>query len=214
MARVQNPILFSTYFSIPPQALTSAGLINPFVDVDVPLFIDPVLLEKSANKTIASAAVVRFRQHFETLVRMLAISKAEGDAAWKAARRQLDLSEPPENGLGYGGTGRSGNSRPELIREAILRTSKEVITLGASDPEMISMMGFFEEDVGPDTISDMTTTVIMDDLAQITETFCQAHGVPLFSFDICPSHKLPKYVNARGKEVPIVLVPMDIVCDL
>ncbi|MGY3123605.1 hypothetical protein ACVWXQ_007542 [Bradyrhizobium sp. S3.14.4] len=86
--------------------------------------------------------------------------------------------------------------------------------MGASDPEMISLMGFFEEDVGPDTISDMTTTVIMDDLAQITEAFCQAHGVPVFSFDVCPTHKLPKYVNARGKQVPIVLVPTDIVRDL
>jgi hypothetical protein len=102
------------------------------------------------------------------------------------ARRQLDLSEPPENGLGYGAGGRSSSSRPEDIREAILRTTKEIITLGASDPEMISLMGFFE-DVGPDTISDMTTTVIMDDLAAITETFCQANGVPLFSFDVWDS---------------------------
>ena len=164
MARVQNPTLFSAYFGVSPKAIAGAGLIDPFLDVDTPLFIDPVLLEKSTNATIATSAVARFRRHFEILVRMLAISKAENDAAWKGARRQLDLSEPPENGLGYGGSGRSGNSRPQDVREAILRTSKEIITLGASDPEMISLMGFFEEDVGPDTISDLTTTVIMDDL--------------------------------------------------
>jgi hypothetical protein len=89
-----------------------------------------------------------------------------------------------------------------------------LITLGASDPEMISLMGFFEEDVGPDTISDMTTTVIMDDLAAITEAFCQASGVPLFSFDICTSHKLPKFVDPKGRAEPIVLVPEDIVREL
>jgi len=214
MARVQNPILFSAYFGVPPQALAVAGLINPFLDVDVPLFIDPVLLEKSSNQTINTSAIARFRRHFELLVRTLNISNAVDDAAWKAARRQLDLSEPPENGLGYGGSGRSGNSRPEDIREAILRTSKEIITLGASDPEMISLMGFFEEDVGPDTISDMTTTVIMDDLAAITEAFCQANGVPLFSFDVCAGHQLPRFINRKGREVPIVLVPIDIVRDL
>ena len=214
MARVQDPTLFSAYFKVASQALATAGLIDPFVDVDMPLFIDPVLLAKSGHQSIATTSVERFRRHFEILVRMLAISKVEGDAAWKAARKQLDLSEPPENGLGYGGTNRSGNSRPEDIREAILRTSKEIITLGASDPEMISLMGFFEEDVGPDTISDMTTTVIMDDLAAITENFCNAHGVPIFSFDVCPNHKLPKYINSKGKPVPIVLVPTDIVRDL
>ncbi len=145
---------------------------------------------------------------------MLTISRAENDAAWKGARRQLDLSEPPENGLGYGGSGRSGNSRPQDIREAILRTSKEIITLGASDPEMISLMGFFEEDVGPDTISDLTTTVIMDDLAAITEAFCQAHGVALLETDIGTSHRLPRFVTSSGRTVPIVLVPEDIVREL
>lgn len=63
------------------------------LDVDVPLFIDPVLLEKSSNKTINTTAIGRFRKHFEIMVRMLTISKAEDDAAWKAARRQLDLSD-------------------------------------------------------------------------------------------------------------------------
>lgn len=214
MARVQNPTLFSAFYGVPPQALAVAGLIDPFLDVDVPLFIDPVLLEKSSNRTIATSAIARFRKHFEILVRLLTMSKTENDAPWKGAQRQLNLDEPPENGLGYGGSGRSGNSRPEDIREAILRTTKEIVTLGASDPEMISLMGFFEEDVGPDTISDMTTTVIIDDLAAITEAFCQAHRVPLFSFDICASQKLPKFTTRKGREVPIVLVPIDIVRDL
>ena len=122
MARIQNPILFSTYFKVPAQVLAAAGLIDPFLDVDVPLFIDPVLLEKSANRTINTTAIARFRKHFEMLVRMLSISETENDAAWKGARRQLNLREPPENGLGYGGTGRSGNSRPEEILEAILES--------------------------------------------------------------------------------------------
>eukprot|EP01012_Entosiphon_sulcatum_P033802 TRINITY_DN42814_c0_g1_i1.p1 TRINITY_DN42814_c0_g1~~TRINITY_DN42814_c0_g1_i1.p1 ORF type:complete len:478 (-),score=56.42 TRINITY_DN42814_c0_g1_i1:436-1869(-) len=214
MANVKNPILFSTHFGVPPKAIAAAGLIDPFLDVDVPLFIDPVLLEKSSNKTIATSAVDRFRRHFEVLVRMLAISSTENDAAWKGARRQLDLSEPPENGLGYGGSGRSGSSRPQDIREAILRTSKEIITLGVRDPEMISLMGFFEEDVGPDTISDLTTTVIMEDLAAITEAFCRANRVPLFETSIGTSHKLPRFTTSSRRVVPIVLVPEDIVREL
>lgn len=214
MARVQDPTLFSAYFGVPPEALFDAGLIDPFLDVDVPLFIDPVLLEKSSSDAIRTAALRRFRRHFEVLVRMLAISKSENDAAWKGARRQLDLREPPENGLGFGGSGRSGSSRPDDIREEILRTSKEIITLGANDPEMISLMGFFEENVGPDTISDMTTTVIMEDLAQVTNEFCAVHGIPVFSFDVCVKHKLPKFVDGRGRAVPIVLIPRDIVREL
>jgi hypothetical protein len=214
MARLQNPTLFSTYFQVSPKAITDAGLIDPFLDVDVPLFIDPILLEKSSNTIINTSAIERFRKHFEILVRLLSISRAENDVAWKAARRQLDLREPPENGLGYGRSGRSGSSRPDEIREAILRTSKEIITLGASDPEMISLMGFFEDDVGPDTISDLTTTVITDDLAAITEEFCTVNGIPLFESDACDSHQLPRFVDQQDRARPIILVPVDIVRDL
>jgi hypothetical protein len=214
MSRIQNPILFSAYFNVPSGALSKAGLIDPFLDVDIPLFIDPILLEKSSNKAIKSAGIQHFRDHFQKLIRLLAISKNEGDAAWKGARRQLDLSEPPENGLGYGGSGRSGNSRPNDIREKILRTSKEIITLGANDPEMISLMGFFEDDVGPDTISDLTTTVIMKELCQITEAFCKKNKIPTFDFAVSEKFKLPKFIDKNGKNRPIILVPKDIVRDL
>src|SRR4051812_8360407 len=101
MTRVKDPTLFSTHFGVPSKALAGAGLVDSFLDVDVPLFIDPVL-------RIRSQAIATFRDHFRNFVRLLAISKQENDAAWKAARRQLDLREPPENGLGYGGSGRSG----------------------------------------------------------------------------------------------------------
>jgi hypothetical protein len=214
MARVQNPILFSTYFGIDASILEKAGLIDPFMDVDVPLFIDPVLLEKSSTQLISKQGFEAFRNHFQNFVRLLAISNQESDAAWRAARRQLDLREPPENGLGYGGSGRSGSSRPEDIREAIMRTSKEIIELGIDDPEMISLMGFFEEDVGPDTISDFTTRVVIDALAAITEEFCVANGIPVFDCDVSNGRKLPKFRNERGQEAPLVLVPRDIVREL
>jgi hypothetical protein len=214
MARVQNPILFSTHFGVGSDVLATAGLVDPFVNVDVPLFIDPVLLEKSSNARIQTQAYAAFRTHFEAFVRLLRISKQEGDAPWKAARRHLDLREPPENGLGYGGSGRSGNSRPEDIRVAILRTSHEIIQLGADDPEMISLMGFFEEDVGPDTISDFTTRVIINELAGITEEFCRTNGIPVRPTEVCEAHQLPVFRKRRKEAVPIVLVPRDIVRDL
>jgi hypothetical protein len=214
MAKVQDPTLFSTYFGIESETLEAAGLIDPFMDVDIPLFIDPVLLEKSSIEQISKQGIEGFRTHFQDFVRLLAISNQENDAAWKAARRRLDLREPPENGLGYGGSGRSGSSRPEDIREAIMRTSKEIIDLGAKDPEMISLMGFFEEDVGPDTISDFTTRVIIVQLAKITEDFCKATNIPINDCDECGGHKLPMFKKKTGREVPIVLVPRDIVREL
>lgn len=214
MSRVINPVLFSSYFRIQPHKLADSGLIDPFVNVDIPLFIDPVLLEKSRNDSIRISALRRFRSHFENLVRLLQISKMENDAAWKAAGKLLSLREPPENGLGFGGQSRHGSSRPTQLRESILRTLKEIVELGATDPEMISLMGFFEDNVGPDTISDLTTNTIYKDLSQITNSFCSLHNIPTFDFADCDEYKLPRYIDQRGRARPIVLVPQDIVREL
>jgi hypothetical protein len=214
MATVKSPILFSTHFAIDPECLSAAGLIDPFLNVDTQLFIDPVLLEKSANDVIRIEALEGFRRHFENFVRLLVISQAEGDAAWRAAQRLLNLREPPENGLGYGGSSRSGSSRPDEVRDAILRTAKEIVDLGARDPEMISLMGFFEERVGPDTISDFTTRVIVGQLAKITEAFCIQYEISIKKQDEDQEYRLPYFRDTTGIEKTVVLVPRDIVRDL
>lgn len=212
--RIANPTLFSKHFGVDKKALDAAGLIDPFIDVDTELFIDPVLLEKSSHPKISKDALADFRMHFNNFIRLLAISGREGDVAWKAAQKLLDLSEPPENGLGYGGSGTSGSSRPDSVRDAILRTSKEIVVLGAKDPEMVSLMGFFEEDVGPDTISDFTTRVIIKQLAEITQAFCAKYKVPVEDSHIVRGYKLPTMTDTSGRKASIVLVPQDIVRDL
>ena len=95
-----------------------------------------------------------------------------------------------------------------------MQTAKEVVTLGSKEPEMISLMGFFEENVGPDTISDFTTRVIIQQLAQITGEFCVAHGIPLVTNAALPNHPLPRVVDRNGKHKFVVLVPKDVVREL
>jgi len=214
MAKVRNPILFSSHFGLKPGALEADGLIDPFLNVDTQLFIDPALLEKSAHDLIKKDALATFRQHFEKFLRLLMISEREGDAAWKGAQRLLDLSEPADNGLGYGSSRRAGTSRPEEIREMIIRTAKEIATLGVKDPEMLSLMGFFEENVGPDTISDFTTRVIIKELSTLTEGFCQKHGIATSDDNGQSEFSLPYFDLANGQRKFVVLVPSDIVRQL
>lgn len=215
MAKIVNPILFSNYFGIDPNEVDKAGLIDPFLNVDLELFIDPILLEQCSNSEISKSGLNAFRKHFSNIIRLLAISKSENDAAWNAAKKLLDLDEPSENGLGYGGASRSGSSRPDEIQTMILKTSKEVVDLGSNDPEMISLMGFFEEGVGPDTISDFTTRVIYGSLSKITSDFCKSQGIKTKVIDVeNPGISLPIFVDTKGNEKPFLLVPKDIVRNL
>lgn len=214
MASFSNPLLFSDHFNVTADELAKAGLIDPFLTVDTQLFVDPILLDKSGNKLISENAYNAFKKHFENVIRLLAISKKEGDAAWKGAQKLFSLREAPANGLGYGKSDRPGTSRPEMIRDAILRTAKEIVDLGSKDPEMISLMGFLEEQVGPDTISDLTSRVIEPHLAKITYDFCAPLGIAMKKSDASPDIELPHYTSANGKERAIVLVPADIVREL
>lgn len=214
MATFKNPVLFSTHFGISPDLLKKAGLIDTFLTVDTPLFIDPILLDKCEIEKIRVDGYASFRDSFNNVVRLLELSQREGDAPWRGAQRQFSLREPPENGLGYGSGDRAGTSRPEEVRDTILRTAKEIITLGARDPEMISLMGFFEENVGPDTISDFTTRAIAPQLAEVTRDFCNAVGIPVKTSQVSLGYELPHYIGGNQRERAILLVPDDIVREL
>lgn len=205
MATVKNPVLFSSYFGISPQILSKAGLIDIFLNVDTPLFVDPVLLDKSSNQLIETTGAKNVRDRFSEIVGLLAISRQHGDVAWRNAARRLDLSEPPETGLGYGSSSKSGSSRPNKIKEAILETSKEIIELGCRDPEMISLMGFLENGVGADTISDFTTHAIFENLCEITRDFCVANQIAVHGNDVSRNFKLPIYKRSNGTEHPVEL---------
>ncbi|GHA35060.1 hypothetical protein GCM10007989_33730 [Devosia pacifica] len=212
MATLVTPILFSKHFGVSPEALAAEGLFDPVLNADSRLFIDPLLLKNSDIELIRENGNELLRKHFGDVVRLLAASKTPGDAAWKGAGRLLNLKERPETCLGYGGSSTRGSSRPRNVRDQVLATAKEIITLGETDPEIISLMGMFEEGVGPDTISDLATNAIFPALIEVTEKFCKDYGVETGIFKDYGGRQLPP--NPGAPEVPIILVPCDILRDL
>jgi hypothetical protein len=208
-----HPILFSKKFGVPVKALKAARLLDPILNSDTKLFIDPLLIAKSQNQTIKKDGRSKLHQGFENVIGLLEISTSEGDVAWRGAYKALNLDERSETGLGYGGAGTSGSSRPAVLRNGILRTGREILTLGVKNPNMIPLMGLFEDGVGPDTLSDMTTNFILPVLCEITEQFCKTHNMPVRVFGAqYDNRSLPE--NPFHPEMPVVLVPRDILRDL
>ena len=208
-----HPVLFSKHFGIPANVLGTARLLDPILNSDTKLFIDPLLLWKSQNPTIIRDGRKSVEESFKNIIGLLDISEAEGDAAWKGAYKALNLDERAETSLGYGAAGTSGSSRPPELRTGILRTAKQIITLGEKNPNMIPLMGLFEAGVGPDTLSDMTTNFLLPTLCKITEEFSVAHGVPVQQFGVhYGNRRLP--ANPYHPGLPVVLVPRDLLRDL
>jgi hypothetical protein len=213
MAKLLNPKLFSQYFGIPKSALDQADLLDPFLNADTKLFIDPLLLANSTNDLIKTKGRQLFRKRLADIMELVMASKSNDDPAWKAALRLLNLNERRETGLGYGGSGVSGSSRPDTLKTQILNTTRDIMALGITNPEIISLMGIFEEDVGPDTISDLTTNAIFPVLNDITLDFCKGYDIPVKSFLIgFDQYSLPMnpFDNSHG----FTLVPKDILREL
>ncbi|MGH9640974.1 MAG: hypothetical protein ACRD3Q_00970, partial [Terriglobales bacterium] len=209
MRKLIRPVLFSQHFGVDPKTLRSAGLLDPLLNADTKLFIDPILLRRSANTLVKGTGQKTLRKGFDDVIQLLIACKAEGDPAWKAAFRLLDISERAETCLGYGGSSPTGSSRPASLRRAILRTAREITSLGESNPDIIPLMGLLEDGVGPDTISDMTTNLILPVLAELTSEFGAANGIMQKPFGgRYGDTPLPTNPYFPGR--PVLLVPTDI----
>jgi hypothetical protein len=213
MAKLTKPVLFSQKFGIVPKLLDRSGLMDPILNSDTKLFIDPLLIGKSQNSIMRADGLKLLKRSFQDVLELLEVSATEGDVAWRGAYKALNLDERSETGLGYGGASTSGADRPEWLRNNILRTAKEIITLGEKNPNVIPLMGLFEDGVGPDTLSDMTTNALLPALCKITSQFAELNNVKVTQFgDIYGNAKLPK--NPYRLNEPVLLVPRDILRDL
>lgn len=215
MGKFANPVRFSDHFNIKESKLERLGVLNPTLNVDTKLFIDPVLLKQSAHKEFNKNVIKTYEYHFGKVIKLLLATKKTDDPAWKAARRLLTFPEIKWTCLGYGAQSISGSGSGDDGTNVFIVSAKEIIDLGVHDPDLFVAMSLFEKKVGPDKISDMTTNVILRDLLAFNSRVLTKLGVPLrrqelvlkngSSFD---AH-LP--VNpCIAKPTPIVLVPTDL----
>ena len=178
MARIKNPVRFSTHFGVSEEVLTRLGALNPTLNADTKLFIDPFLIPDSRQPEIAEGGHQTYRQHFERVIKLLAASKSEGDVPWRNARRLMEFPEIKGTCLGYGAQSVSGSGSGAFTTAGVMQTAKAIVDLGIDDPDLFVAMGLFEEGIGPDRISDMATNVILPDLLKFNTRILAELEIP------------------------------------
>jgi hypothetical protein len=98
VTKLVNPVLFTQRFPVSPSDLQAAGLLDPILNSDTKLFIDPLLLATSGNPTIRTDASTLLERRFGEIVGLVAASRATGDKAWRTAVQRLNLNERSETG--------------------------------------------------------------------------------------------------------------------
>lgn len=213
MPKVIRPVLLSTYFAVPKQKLKRLGVFDPILNVDTKLFIDPLLLEGSAHPEIADSQRTFFA-YFASLVSLLASSQKEGDLPWRTAFRRLSFSEIKGTCLGYGAASIHGRAVGPKLAARLTRTAKEIIDLGIRDPALFLALPLLEEDVGPDLISDMTTRVILPNLAAFNARIAKTLRLTTEQFSLAGIVAQFAVNPLEARHTPIILVPLDVLRDL
>lgn len=214
MARANNPINVSRQFGISKKALDKAGVANTTIAIDTKLFIDPMLLGKSKHKEMKVDATSQYQEYFRTIISLLMASKAEGDVAWRNAKRNFKFPEIQGTCLGYGAGSIHGSGFGEKLTSRILKVAKEIVDIGVTDPDLFTALALFESDIGPDRISDMTTNIIIDALSSFNKRILSDLNKSGEIFHIQGKDRIYLKNPHEKKHVPVILVPKDVLRDL
>lgn len=190
--------------------MDALGVFDPILDHDTRLFIDPLLLKHcKAPEFVSSYADLQKR--FLEIGKLLHTSKRKNDPFWNSAASKMSWHEVRGLCIGYSSVGTSGSGIGVGLRDRILDTAKLIIDAGKSDPELFELVGLFEENFGPDRISDMTANIIQNDILRYSLNIYAKILPSDWSGEVDKLSKLPK--NPFTKE-PILLIPKEILRDL
>ncbi|EJA3095844.1 MULTISPECIES: hypothetical protein [Vibrio] len=211
MAKIKNPVTLSSAFKISTSTLDSLGVVDVMLDTDTQLFIDPLLLNDSQHAEMHDNASNAYKSRFEMIIKLLSKSNEKNDVPWRNAARLFKFSEISNTCLGYGASVKGSGFGTDLV-STTLDTAYQIVSLGIDDIDMFMVLALFEEGIGPDRISDMTTNIILDDLIAFTHRINSTLKLPTKDFKVAgATHNL--IVNPCSGE-GLILVPNDIVRDL
>lgn len=213
MGKIKNPLQFSHHFGVTHARLNALGVLDPTLNVDAKLFIDPLLFKASKHSEMREADGA-YKKFFADVIKLLVAAKAENDIAWRAAYKKLLFREIKGTCLGYGAASIHGRGPGPKLARRLTATAKEIVDLGIRDPDLFISLPLLEEDVGPDLISDMATSIILANLVRFNERVQGALKVPREKFEFNGLDASLAVNPLATPRTPVLLVPKDVLRDL
>lgn len=201
------------HFGVAEALFDASGALDPILDVDTRLFIDPALVRVSQVPELKGSYDLVV-EHFNQVLRVVSQIGTKGDRFWRQADKMLTFPEIRGLSIGYSSTGTNGSGMGPAMRAHLLDTVLQIVRAGVSDATIFQLVGIFEDGVGPDRISDMLAKIISADLIKFTQRVCSDCGIPMEAHRLeqlgleedLPTHPL------TGD--PAIFVPKDILRDL
>lgn len=202
-------ILLSNYLGLDKE-LDDKDVFNQILDFDANYFINIKRIRDTSTKEFENS-YKKINKFFSEICILLKHSTGSEDVFYKKALKKFKFPEVSGIGLGYSnGVGGSGFGN-ELTKK-IIEDAKKIIDSGVIDPEIFHLIGLFESNVGPDRLSDMFATLIIEDIKNYTmriydEININKDNYPHLTFD-------KGFLINPYKNEPILLLPKDILHEL
>ncbi|CUU48425.1 hypothetical protein [Clostridium beijerinckii] len=202
-------ILLSTYLNI-GNKLNSVRAFDQILDLDANYFIN-INRVKDTNIKEFKNGYKKINDYFKNIGLLLKHSKGQSDRFYKEAIKKINFHEVNEIGLGYS-KGRKGSGFGKELTQKIINDAKVIIDAGTKDPEIFHLIVLFEDNVGPDRLSDMFATLLEDEIKQYTKRIYKELGInkenyPELEFE-------GEFLINPYKENIILLLPQDILHEL
>lgn len=199
-------IPLSEHFNVLKQALEAKGVFDAVIGVDTKLFIDPLLLNTTDIPEFHNSRTA-LTNYFSTVITL--IQFGDNQRTKQKAIKLLTFPEPTGVSIGYGNDNDDGAGIGPEKAERIFNSALEIYQLGLQDPEIIEIIGIFEDGFGPDLISDMTINILEDKFCAYTERVCTElnieHTISHGNFT------LPAHPNAKDY---LLFIPSKLLRDL
>ncbi len=158
----------SSYLGVSEEKLESTGVLDTVLGVDTHLFLDPWLLQNTTIPEFKNS-YEKIKSHFSAIVTLLSSSSGESDRAWREAHKRLIFRELSGVSIGYGVHSSDGSAIGPKLALRLCRSALEIVRMGIKDPEVFELLGLFEEDFGADRLSDMSISIIKEDVYHFTQ---------------------------------------------
>lgn len=175
-------ILFSTKFSIPKERLAELGVFDVLLDKDSSFFIN---IKRLQHCTIPEflKSYERVNTRFREIGTLLQHSQY-GNRLYCEALRKFNFSEVNGINLGFA-SGKHGAGFGEQLRRKIIKDAYDIIKSGCVQPEIFHLVSLFENNVGPDRLSDMVARIIYPDIVQYSKRIYTELNINATTFPHC-----------------------------
>ncbi len=198
----------SDYFEIEPEKFEELGVLDPFMNYDIPLFLNPKLLSACKLEEFKNSEK-KIIDYYTTTINFLKKTN-KADMYWKAVKKFFNFPEPSGVGLGTSSDSVNGKGLTGIIAEKCLLTLKEIVDLEIYDPTMYRILFLVQDNVGVDRISDMICRIIYDDICLYTNNMIERLGIKQYYIDNKTGLKYLKRPNGNK----MLLLPSELLSEI